>query len=149
MSFNYKLISFHDLLQIPAFKLAASVDCKETMERILWEAGLDTKEEYTIEWKLHRALTTNIPQENYCVQGVGRTDKEFIASGFARVEDYVAASSDSSLRRELLGMDGTWGKDSPSGRLPKDVEESVETLEEKKLLDEADLFLLKKGGKSD
>lgn len=147
MSFNYKLISFHDLLQIPAFKLAAEMDCKETMERILWEAGLDTNEHYTIEWKLHRALTTNIPQENYCAQGVGRTDKEFLASGHARLEDIVAASGDSSLRRELLGMDGTWGKDSPSSKVSREIEESLEALEEKKLLDEVDLFLLKVGGK--
>lgn len=104
MSSNYKNLSFYDLLQIPAFKLAAQQNCKETMDRVLWECGMDTNQNYEIVWTTHRALTTNIPQENYLVMGWGRTDKSFIESGYARLEDIIAASGDSSLRAELLGL---------------------------------------------
>lgn len=104
MSSNYKNLSFYDLLQIPAFKLAAQQNCKETMDRVLWDCGMDTNQNYEIVWTTHRALTTNIPQENYMVFGWGRTDEEFLKSGHARIEDHIAASGDSSLRAELLGL---------------------------------------------
>lgn len=101
---NPKHFSFTDLMQYPAFKMAAKLDDKETMENIFWDLGLDTTKDYEIIWCTHRAVTTNIPQDNYCVFGQGRTDSSWLKSGHASKEDYAMSVSDSDLRDELLNM---------------------------------------------
>jgi hypothetical protein len=101
---NYLNLSFYDLLQIPSFKLAAKLDDKEAMARVLYEAGMDIDRGFDILWTTHRALTTNIPQENYLVMGYGRTDKEHIDSGHARLEDIIYSSKDKHMIAELESL---------------------------------------------
>ena len=98
---NYLNLSFHDLMQVPAFAIAVKANDKEATDAILWEAGMNTKEDYELVKCLHRALTTNTPVDDYLVMGMGRTDKEHIDSGFARVEDVIASSKSVFLREEL------------------------------------------------
>ena len=101
---NYLNLSFHDLMQLPTFATAVKADDKAATSEVLWQAGIDTSQPYELVKCLHRALTTNIPVDDYLVMGVGRTDDEHIHSGFARVEDVIASTKDISLREGLRSM---------------------------------------------
>ena len=111
MSINYVNLSFHDLMQFPAFKIAAKTNDREAMERILWELGMDITQPYEINQRLHRALTTNTPIDGLRVEGLGRTDKEWLQSGFASLEDYMA-SSNWDMQKELRSLSKEMGLNS-------------------------------------
>lgn len=107
----YKNLSFYDLMSIPVFKLAAKLNDEDTMERIFWQCGLDTTKDYEIKWCTHRAVTTNVAQENYMVFGVSRSDDEFIKSGFASLDDILGSVKDVSMIEELKSLDPRAAKD--------------------------------------
>ena len=105
MSVNVMNISFTDLLTLPDFKLASKVNDTEAMNRILYNLGMDVEKGYELNFCTHRALTTNIPQENYLVMGWERLDDAHIKSGNASLNAIIASSEDESLQKELLGLD--------------------------------------------
>jgi hypothetical protein len=98
-------LSFFDLLQLPDFRLAAKFDDKEALNRILFNAGMDVSKGYEIKKCLHRALTTNIPQDCLRVEGYERTDDEHLGSGFASLDAFIAASGDRAMVEELKSLD--------------------------------------------
>ena len=98
---NYLSFSLVDLVQLPDFKLASKMDDKETMNRILYNLGMDTSKEMEWHWCLHRCLSTNIPQENYRIEGEERLDKEWLTSGNASLDAVIQSSNDISLKDEL------------------------------------------------
>ena len=94
-----------DLLKLPDFKLAVKLEDKETVERILWNLGVDTKQDWEFEECIHRPLTNNNRAwEGLRVHGLERTDKEYLRSGYASLEAIAHSSSDKSLTRELLNL---------------------------------------------
>lgn len=101
----YKNLSFYDLLQLPDFKLACKLDDKSAMERILWNLGIDTTQLYEIVSRNHRPLSSNIAWEGLRVEGVARSDHEWITGKYATLEEIAYASKDAFLKDELLSLD--------------------------------------------
>lgn len=130
---NYLNLSFHDLLQMPDFKLAAKLDDKNTLNRILHNLGMDVEKGYTINKCLHRALTTNIPQDCDRVEGFERVDSDWLKSGYASLDSIIYSTSDSSLKDELLSLN-------PDNYEKKDCDEDLIANVEVESNDEYDLF---------
>jgi len=78
-------LSISDLLLIDNFKKAFGEEDKSTIEKILYENGMDVAEPYTLEFSKHRNLRGNIVS---CERYVGeeRQDKAWLKSGAASWE---------------------------------------------------------------
>lgn len=95
-------LSISDLLLIDSFKKAFGEEDKQTIEKILYENGMDVTEPYTLEFSKHRNLRGNIVS---CERYVGeeRRDKNWLNSGAASWES-VVESCDLELRIALKTM---------------------------------------------
>lgn len=105
----YMNFSVTDLQKVLGFEITPESVNKDDLDKLLWNLGMNVKEGY--EWRhcIHRALSTNIPQEGYRIEGYERLDIEHIKSGNASLEAIIASSKDPSLRNELLGMNPRGG----------------------------------------
>lgn len=95
-------LSISDLLLIDDFKVAFGKDDKKTIERILFENGMDVSEPYSLEFSKHRNLRGNIVS---CERYVGeeRQDRSWLKSGAASW-DCIVESCDLDLRIQLKTM---------------------------------------------
>jgi hypothetical protein len=95
-------LSISDLLLIDNFKEAFGKDDKQSIEKILFENGMDITEPYSLEFSKHRNLRGNIVS---CQRYVGeeRQDQKWLKSGAASWEAIVE-SCDLDLRIALKTM---------------------------------------------
>lgn len=95
-------ISLSDLILIEDFSKAYGYNDTETMNKILYANGMEVTQGYSIENKQHRNLQGRVvtcPR----FEGVERVDREWIQSGAASMEAYVA-SSDPEVQRDMKNM---------------------------------------------
>lgn len=95
-------ISLSDLILIEDFSKAYGYNDTETMNKILYLNGMEVSQGYSIESKQHRNLQGKVvtcPR----FEGVERIDREWIQSGAASMEAYVA-SSDPEVQRDMKNM---------------------------------------------
>lgn len=114
----HKSLSFYTMMQYPPFKKAVEQEDKETFEKIIFEAGIDTAQPYQVVSCEHRPVADkpfifNGPR----VEGSERTDLKYLSSGIASKEAHIDAIQDPTLRATLMSMgregasDRTWADD--------------------------------------
>lgn len=110
-------LSFHDLAMVDGFTEALKCQNKKVFDEILYKNGMDVRLGYEIVSSTHRTLIGRVVTANR-VEGFERTDKDWIATGAASKEAYIASIPDIHLRKELreLGKEHTFDKafDRPS-----------------------------------
>jgi len=96
IDFDYAL-SLSDLLLVDGWKL----NDIESVERILYENGMDVERGWSTEALLHRNLQNKVVDTvRFC--GIQRTDKEWLP--YMSTEDMIAATTDSYLKADLIVM---------------------------------------------
>lgn len=95
-------LSLSDLLLIEDFAKAFGYNDTPTINKILYCNGMEVSRGYTTETKQHRNLQGKVVT---CVryEGVERIDKEWLRTGAASMEAYVA-SSDPEVRKDMKNM---------------------------------------------
>ena len=95
-------ISLSDLILIEDFAKAFASQDKNTIEKILYSNGMEVKHGYTTEPRQHRNLQGKVVN---CIryEGVERIDREWLQSGAASMEAYVA-SSDPEVQKDMKNM---------------------------------------------
>lgn len=101
---NYMNFSCTDLQKVLGFEINPENTNKEDLDKLLWNLGMDVEKGYEWNHCLHRALSTNIPQDGYRIEGYERLDPIWINSGYASLDAVIASSKDESLRFELRSM---------------------------------------------
>lgn len=96
IDFDYAL-SLSDLLLVDGWKLSDI----ESVERILYENGMDVELGWSTEALLHRNLQNKVVDTiRFC--GIQRGDKEWLP--YMNVEDMIAATTDSYLKADMMVM---------------------------------------------
>jgi len=104
---NTRVWSMHDLMSNVDFKQAVVDNDKKTINTLLYQVGVDTSQEWKIVERLHKPLSFKNYEEPIfgpMVEYFPRTDKSWLTSGYASVEDVIEATPDSFMRSELMGM---------------------------------------------
>ena len=96
VDFNYAL-SLSDLILVDGWQ----ANDIESVERILYENGIDVELGWCTERLLHRNLQNKVVDTiRFC--GIQRGDKEWLP--YMNVEDMIAATSDFYLKADLMVM---------------------------------------------
>jgi hypothetical protein len=96
IDFNYAL-SLSDLMFVDGWKMSDI----ESVERILYENGIDVKLGWCTDKLLHRNLQNKVVDTlRFC--GTQRTDKEWLP--YMSTEDRIANTTDAYLKAELMVM---------------------------------------------
>ena len=102
-------VSVSDLLIHPEFKELQrnpphpKFNDTRTLERVLWELGLDTTQEYTTRECTHRNLQGDVVTCDM-YRGRERTDKAWIQSGCASIEATMSSAGSAEMWRELQNI---------------------------------------------
>jgi len=110
-----KNISFYILMKYPPFKKAVEENDKETFEKIIYDAGIDTSLPYDVETVSHRPYEDKpFVFTGPLVQGVERVDSDWLKSELCSWENKRSCIKDPELRAELAQIgrtgcaDKTW-----------------------------------------
>lgn len=96
IDFNYAL-SLSDLMLVDGWKMSDI----ESVERILYENGIDVKLGWCTDKLLHRNLQNKVVDTlRFC--GIQRTDKEWLP--YMSTEDRIANTTDAYLKADLMVM---------------------------------------------
>lgn len=96
-------LSVSDLLLVEGFKEAWGTENQESINKILFENGMDTTQDVEIRFCKHRNLQNQIVDcERY--EGEERVDRSWLSTGVASLNAWVNSTNDLSLRNELRGM---------------------------------------------
>jgi hypothetical protein len=95
-------LSVSDLSSIPKFQEAFATANTKAIESILFENGMEVTHGYEVNKRMHRNLKGSVVDcERF--EGVERLDREWLQSGAASMEAYVA-SSDLETQKDMLRM---------------------------------------------
>lgn len=94
-------LSFYDLGKVNGFDHAVVLGNKREVERILFENGLNVSEKYEYARNTHRTLEGK-QYTGVRVEGVERTDPEWIASGCASMQAKIEAGTEDITLRHVL-----------------------------------------------
>lgn len=96
INFNYAL-SLSDLVLVDGWKMSDT----ESVERILYENGIDVELGWCTDKLLHRNLQNKVVDTlRFC--GKQRTDKEWLP--YMSTEDRIANTTDAYLKADLMAM---------------------------------------------
>lgn len=106
-------LSLSDLVGIPDFLNAYAKEDKAAINEVLYRNGMEVSQGYEIVVRNHRNLRNEVVTcERY--EGVERIDREWLQSGAASMEAYVA-SSDPEVQRDMKNM-SKQSKGAPSNK---------------------------------
>lgn len=106
----YHALSVKDLQLLDGWDdslLEATPESNKQLNEILWNNGMNVYKPYSVDVCLHRTLNNNVPWYGARINGMERTDKAWLRSGYASVEAYIASTKDLSLQKELMNMNRT------------------------------------------
>jgi hypothetical protein len=101
MYYNY--LSLSDLLLIDGFAQKYAEQDEQYIKEVLWKHGVDVTHPFEEEFVQHRNLRKEIVSCNRYI-GKARSDKEWLRSGLATLEEHIAAAGDVDLRSDLKNM---------------------------------------------
>lgn len=100
-----KSISFYVLMMDNDLKKAIAENDSATLEKALYELGIDTSQEYEIVSCEHRPIPSKpIIWTGPLVQGFERLDEKWIKGGYASLDAVIASDEDASKRYLLRSM---------------------------------------------
>lgn len=96
-------LSISDLLLVDGFKEAVEANDIQTVNRILFENGMEVGKKYNIRTIRHRNLQG---KEVFCprFEGQERIDNVWVKTGAASMDAIIANSNDPHMRKELRIM---------------------------------------------
>ena len=96
-------LSMSHLLLVDGFKQAVEANDIQTVNKILFENGMEVSKKYSIRTIRHRNLQG---KEVFCprFEGQERIDNVWTKSGAASLDAIIANSKDPHMRRELRAM---------------------------------------------
>lgn len=100
-------LSFYDLMQYKPFKKAVESNDKESFNKIIYTAGMEIAHGYEIVEILHRPVSDKTPWFGPRIEGMERTDDEWIKTNLCSLDAIIASVPDYNKRVELKMMSRT------------------------------------------
>ena len=95
---SFKNVSLSDLIRCPGYD-GTEAKTKE----LLWQLGVDTNKEITVDVVQHRNLANQVVTCEYYM-AYERLDKAWIQSGHASIEALYASKPDAELQKDMIKM---------------------------------------------